>query len=147
MTVRILAVCIFGLVLVTSCDSGGGDCPDPSTNIVNGCPSYVCEGQAAGAESDTYQTFGEDFFEGYCTRCHAQARDLVSDCTSEPERCRNNAPLGYDWDDPEAIRAHLAEIRLLGGVLNEMPVTAPFPSCEERRRLVQWIDEGAPGLP
>lgn len=142
-----LVMCVFSM----SCGDGGDDCPDPSTNIVLGCPTYACEGQAAGDDAtapDTYESFAIGFFDGFCTRCHSSARTLDNNCSvSAPAQCRNGAPAGYDWDDPASIRAHLADVRTMVGELNLMPVSAPFPSCEERRRLVQWIDDGAPGLP
>ena len=135
------------LVLVSCGD--GGNCPDPADNVVLGCPSYTCEGQAeADGDADTYESFASGFFESYCVRCHATERDLTGSCSvSNPERCRNGAPLGYDWDDPASIREHLADIREMVGTVNEMPPSDPFPSCDERRRLISWIDRGAPGLP
>lgn len=140
-------LCVFSM----SCGGGEGACPDPSTNVVLGCPSYACPGQAVGddgAAADTYDTFAAPFFEGFCTRCHSTERNVDNNCSvSAPDACRNGAPTGYDWDDPASIRAHLAVIREMVGERNEMPVSAPFPSCDERRRLVDWIDQGAPGLP
>lgn len=152
MASRVLATAFVGLLFVSSCGGGGGeDCPDPSTNVVLGCPSYACEGQASGDDAaavDTYASFATSFFEGYCTRCHSTERTLTMNCAmSAPDECRNGAPEGHDWNSPSSIRAHLPEIRTMVGELNLMPVSAPFPSCDERRRLTAWIDEGAPGLP
>jgi uncharacterized membrane protein len=137
--------------LVSCGDDGAAACPDPSTNVVLGCPSFTCEGQAAGedgAAADTYDSFAEGFFEGYCARCHSTSRTLTSGCSvSAPLQCRNGAPVGFNWDDPASIRERLPRIRRMVGERNEMPVSAPFPTCDERRRIVAWIDDGAPGLP
>ena len=82
---------------------------------------------------DTYTTYARGFFTMWCTRCHS---------TTATDRM--GAPIGYDWDDETAVRAHLAEIRTAVGVQNFMPFTPPNPSCDERKRLVRWIDAAAP---
>lgn len=42
------------------------------------------------------------------------------------------------------MRAHLAMIRDAVGVGNYMPPVAPTPACDERARIVRWIDADAP---
>ncbi len=44
--------------------------------------------------------------------------------------------LAHDWKT--------SVIRAAVGVDNYMPLSAPTPTCDERRRLVRWIDLGAP---
>lgn len=86
-------------------------------------------------DGDDYANLAQPFFDQYCVRCHASTRTGSA---------RNRAPLGFDWDQEASIRSHLPEIRGAVGVTNFMPFSAPFPSCEERSRLVRWIDADAP---
>lgn len=107
------------------------------TVLVNGCPPWTAPLATpdGGAGGDTWASFAQSFFAGYCTRCHSSA--LSGDA-------RNGAPDGYDWDDEAAVRAHLDVIRSAVGVGNFMPPSAPLPACDERRRIVRWIDAAAP---
>lgn len=110
----------------------------PDAEIRNGCLA-LREPQAAPGDDiggDTYETFARPFFEAHCVRCHS-----VTNLTTAE---RNSAPEGYDWDDEVSVRAHLADIRHQAGVVNFMPPSDPFPTCEQRLRLVRWIDAGAP---
>ncbi len=153
---------------VTSCDDGSapGLCngvvvdasvpgPDAGTSCEFPCP---VTSPSLGAGGDTYAGFAAPFFETYCSRCHESARDTNCFITSDPT-CRNGAPSNHDWDQPSDIRRHLAHIREVMAVGPEVPLTMPpdlpvtpdaarpAPSCEERYRLVRWIDADAPGLP
>lgn len=111
---------------------------------------------AAGAAGDDYATFASGFFTTYCVRCHASTRPQNCFVASDPV-CRNGAPAGYNWDDPASLRAHLAQIRAAVGVGDQitmppdLPATPnplkPAPTCNDRFRLIRWIDAGAPGLP
>ena len=103
--------------------------------LVNGCPSYTAPLAKPGdpIDGDTWATFAQGFFAGYCTSCH-----------STTATNRNGAPAGYDWDDEASVRAHLAMIRDAVGVGNYMPPLAPLPACDARARLVRWIDADAP---
>jgi uncharacterized membrane protein len=91
-------------------------------------------GDDAGA--DTWTSYARGFFAQWCTRCH-------STTLTDPS-ARNGAPANFDWDDEAAVRMRLPIIRRQVGVVNAMPFNAPFPMCDERRRLVRWIDRGAP---
>ena len=96
---------------------------------------------------DDYLTFAEPLFTTYCVRCHSVTRTNTStSCAATDMTCRHGAPLGFNWDDPASIRAHLANIRLAIGEENFMPPNGLQPTCDERARLVRWIDAGAPGL-
>ncbi|HXU72366.1 MAG TPA: hypothetical protein VN947_23750 [Polyangia bacterium] len=113
--------------------TGGGD----MTLLNHGCapltnPVTTPDGGAGG---DTWANYAQGFFGMYCTRCHS------STLTGGD---RNGAPDGYDWDDQATVNAHLAEIRDAVGVSNFMPFTPPDPTCDERRRIVRWIDADAP---
>ena len=104
----------------------------------NGCPVFTApvDRPDAAAGDDTWAGFAQGFFRMWCERCHATARVTPED--------RMGAPTGYDWNDEASVRRELARIRSAVGVENYMPLTPPNPSCDERRRLIRWIDIGAP---
>ena len=111
----------------------GGD----MTLLANGCPPLTAPVTTpdGGAGGDTWANYAQGFFAMYCTRCHSST--LSGDA-------RNGAPVGYDWDVESAVRARLDFIRTAVGVGNFMPPSDPKPSCDERRRIVRWIDAAAP---
>ncbi len=113
--------------------AGGGD----MTMLVNGCPPWIAPLATpdGGAGGDTWASFAQGFFASYGTRCHSTTLSGVA---------RNGAPDGYNWDDETAVDAHLDAIRSAVGVVNFMPPSAPLPTCDERRRMVRWIDAAAP---
>ncbi len=104
----------------------------------NGCPVLTepVDRPDAAAGDDTWTAFAQGFFRSWCVRCHATARVTAEE--------RMGAPTGFDWDDEASVRRELARIRSAVGVENYMPLTPPNPSCDERRRLIRWIDIGAP---
>lgn len=108
---------------------GGGFCPMLEDRLA--MPGDAIDG-------DDYATFAQPFFESYCTRCHHSSLTELVD--------RGFAPVEVNLDDPASIRAHASEIREATGVFNYMPLDHPLPTCEERRRLVRWIDADMPGL-
>lgn len=85
---------------------------------------------------ETYAGFARGFFDDYCVRCHSSSNTTNSS--------RQGAPEGFNWDQEASVREHLDEIRHAVGVTNFMPFSAPFPSCDDRARLVRWIDADAP---
>ena len=87
-------------------------------------------------DGDTWDSFARDFFGTYCTRCHSTA------LTTDAERM--GAPPVLDWDDPVLVRMYAGNIRYDVGVSDYMPRDAPLPSCDERYRIVRWIDADAP---
>ncbi|MCA1663869.1 MAG: hypothetical protein LC659_06310 [Myxococcales bacterium] len=111
----------------------GGD----MTMLVNGCPPWSAPVTTpdGGAGGDTWTSFARPLFATDCTRCHSSTLSGSA---------RNGAPAGYDWDVEAAVRAHLGEIRGAIGVGNFMPPSDPRPTCDERRRVVRWIDAAAP---
>ena len=122
-------------------DDGGSSAIDAAgevdARIVNGCPAHDEPLAEPGdpIDGDTYASFAMPFFEEWCVRCHAST-------LSGPDR--NGAPTGYDWDVEASVREHLDAIRRAVGVQNFMPLNEPFPTCDERARLVRWIDADAP---
>jgi hypothetical protein len=132
------------MLLVILAAAGCGDDGDSTgdggidgTQIVNGCPSLTGRQANPGdpIDGDTYATFAAPLFADFCTRCHA---------TTVTGDDRMGAPIGYDWDVEATVRSELPRIRVAVGVLNFMPFNAPFLTCEQRQRLVRWIDAGAP---
>jgi hypothetical protein len=109
---------------------GGGD---PDALPAPGCAPVTFPLAMTGdpIDGDTFDTFAGGFFASYCTGCHAST-------LAAP------AIVGYYWDEPASVRAHLTEIRTSVGYVFDMPMSAPLPTCRERRRLVRWIDAGAP---
>jgi hypothetical protein len=116
---------------------GGGGAAGDMTMLVNGCPPWPnpLANPDGGDGSDTWASFAKPFFASYCTRCH-------SSTLTGP--ARNNAPDGYDWDVEATVIKYAPLIRDAVGVSNFMPPDMPQPSCDDRRRLVRWIDAGTP---
>jgi len=88
----------------------------------------------------TYDSFGRDFMETYCTRCHSS--ELVGDA-------RMGAPSFHDFDTRfgiEAVSDHIDETTAAGpaAVNLGMPPVDPRPTLDERRRLGEWIACGLP---
>jgi hypothetical protein len=117
-------------------DDAAGDVED--VRLVNGCPSLEDPVAAMGDDpmGDTYAGFARGFFERLCVRCHAAALRTQDE--------RMGAPAGMNWDDEAAVRRELRRIRRAVGVDNFMPLAPATASCAERRRLVRWVDLGAP---
>ncbi len=121
---------------VGASDAGADASADVETR--NGCPVLRDPVAARGdpAMGDTWADFARPLFARVCTRCHSSSR---TDPTA-----RNGAPDGFDWDLEASVRAQLARIRGAVGIENYMPIGDPGLSCAERRRVVRWIDLGAP---
>ncbi len=93
-----------------------------------------------GASSDTWGSFAMGFFATYCVECHAgppSGRDYqtIDDVQRDAAiiRC-GTAPASEPSSDCGATPA-----------AGQFPVgSGPFPSDEDRRRLVAWIDAGLP---
>jgi uncharacterized membrane protein len=139
MCVRRLAL-LAALTLSGCSDDGGGSPVDAGPDgppLINGCPSLSTPQASPGdpIDGDTFDTFAGPLLTQYCTRCHA---------TTLTGAARNGAPVGFDWDDEASVRTHLAEMRNAVGVINFMPPSNPLPTCDERQRLVRWIDADAP---
>ena len=122
-----------------------------------GCGSGDEEATALGALTGatcpdrstlTYETFGRNFMESYCTRCHS------STLSGEERR---GAPLYHDFDTLEGARStpdHIDEQAGFGPNAENLfmpPERCPstkggpldkkcdMPTAEERRNLAMWI--------
>lgn len=107
--------------------------------LAHGCPVLSAPQGMPGDPpmGDTYADFAAPLFTMYCVRCHSSTRTTVDQ--------RGGAPLGLDWDQESIVRMNLPAIRSAVGVVNYMPFNPPPDlTCEQRRRLVRWIDIGAP---
>lgn len=137
---RHLTACLL-LLVATSCDGTDPLRPDASgdedSGLLNGCPTHPDPLASPGdpIDGDTWDTFAMDFFATWCTGCHSST--LTGDD-------RAGAPEGFNWDDEGSVRDNLSAIRSAVGVTNFMPPDDPRPPCDERERLVRWIDAGAP---
>lgn len=120
------AVGLAGLGLALACGDGG----EPTA----GDSGAYDEGLAA-CEALTWETFGEGYFQTWCTGCHSSAL---------PEGDRAGAPVGVDFDT-YAGAAQWAD-RIDARVLSEPPTMPPVggSSDAERDRLAAWLDCGLP---
>lgn len=125
-------------VIDATADVTTADVTDADVEVVNGCPTWRSPVARAGDPpgDDRYAVYARGFFDRYCVRCHAT--------TLHTPEARMGAPDAFNWDDEATIRRELVRIRAAVGVDNYMPLSAPTPTCDERRRLVRWIDLGAP---
>lgn len=89
----------------------------------------------------TWETFGEDFFATYCTRCHAST--LVGPAA------RSGAPEGRNWDSHETVMMfarQIDEFAAAGPLMTNtfMPISGmPIPPDSERFRLGEYLACGA----
>ena len=118
--------------------AGCGSSPSPTGTV---CPD-------PDPMSLTYDNFGRDFMERYCTWCHA---------STIPRSQRHGAPLYHDYDsllgvlqtpdhiDEQAGFGPAAENDFMppercpttaGGALDR---NCPQPTADERRKLAEWI--------
>ena len=52
--------------------------------------------------------------------------------------------MNLNWDQEQSVRTNLALIRNAVGVEVFMPPSGKEPTCDERKRMVRWIDADAP---
>jgi len=84
--------------------------------------------------------FGKGFMETYCTRCHASALTGAE---------RKGAPSDHNFDGPAEVFLqieHIDQVAAAGpdAINTEMPIGAPTPTEDERRKLGEWLACGAP---
>ena len=114
---------------LTACGGGdGGVAPTGAT-----CPA---------GSTLTYESFGADFMDAYCLRCHSAEVEI---------RDRGGAPIDVNFDTLEDILRHAADIDRLAAagpdsVNTFMPPSGDEPSEDERRQLGEWLacEEAAP---
>lgn len=99
------------------------------------------EGLATGSICDsstlTYENFGRQFMENYCTHCHSSSLD--------GQGARHCAPADHNYDTLEALLPEIEHIdgHAAGGPegLNDAmpPASEKQPSTEERIDLGTWL--------
>jgi cytochrome c5 len=138
-TARWLAAVWFVLACgsgVSACGDDGDDDDHHSDEEV-GLPSGAVCPQGSTL---TYESFGKQFMEDYCTRCHS----------SELEgNARNGAPEGHDFDTIQgiwAVQDHIDGLAAAGpeNTNTMMPPTDPKPSVAKREQLGEWLACEAP---
>lgn len=108
---------LMGALLVPACkgDDDGGELP--------ACPT--------GGTMLTYDNFGKDFFNSYCTSCHSGGSG-VSEAQDKP------------FDSQADIQAHAGQIYSeAGGTNTGMPPSGTGPTADERTQLAEWLSCGA----
>ena len=97
------------------------------------------EATPSGATCDgstlTYENFGREFMDEYCTRCHSSS--LEGDA-------RNCAPSDHNFDTLDEILLywdHIDEHAAAGpdSINTEMPPSGAKPTEQERRDLGTWL--------
>lgn len=114
------------LLLLGACDGAGEDTPSGAE-----CPQN---------SSLTWDNFGKNFMESYCTRCHS---------TPLTGSARNGAPNDHNFESLALVQEQLEHIDTQAAagpsVVNaEMPIGEPTPTEAERRQLGEWVACGAP---
>lgn len=90
----------------------------------------------AGPVADTWTSFANDFMQRYCVSCHSTSPkdfNLLADVRTSSS----------------TVRCGVTDVALdtcgAGPAPRQFPVGGgPFPTDEERARLVRWLDAGAP---
>jgi uncharacterized membrane protein len=139
---RVSLVCVLMLLGLAGCGSdgtpSGGDASvDMRERSRSSGPSQaICPDDS----TLTYETFGREFLETYCTRCHDSSR---------PAGERNGAPPTVNFDTAELARTHRLAIDAVAAAGPDrinifMPLGTPAPSDAERDLLGEWLACGAP---
>lgn len=128
-------VCAIVTGLSMSVSACGSDDDDDNDHM-----SDESEGTSSGAscpstDAPTYGSFGRDFMENYCTRCHS------SDVKGA---ARMMAPGDHNFDSLDEIALmveHIDQAAAAGpdAVNTRMPPSDPKPSMLEREKLGQWL--------
>ncbi|HEY8377484.1 MAG TPA: hypothetical protein VIK91_13405 [Nannocystis sp.] len=123
---RLWMTVILALTLAPACEGeeeatpSGAVCPNDSTLM--------------------WENFGQAFMTTYCTRCHA---------TTLTGAARQGAPGDHNFEAVELVREQAEHIDWTAAagpdrVNTAMPIGAPTPTEEERRKLGEWLACGAP---
>jgi uncharacterized membrane protein len=111
--------------------------------LLAGCAEPVASGSSCPTEGTTLtaQSFGTNFVDKYCTRCHSTEKSGIFG--------RHGAPSDYNFNTIEGVRSHLKDIdayAAAGPAREEamMPPDGDMPTLEERKQLGEWIACGAP---
>lgn len=126
---RTLLAVVVALTAVVACND-----EDPSPACPEGEGGPPTEATCNGSPL-TYENFGQQFMEDYCTRCHS------SEVTGEARHC---APGDHNFDTLDEILLnveHIDEAAAAGpnGVNEGMPPDGAKPTAAERLDLGTWL--------
>ena len=115
----------------------GGGCGSDDHSEIFGPPTQT---KCPEISTLSYGTFGQQFMESYCTRCHSSQLKGAA---------RNGAPDYHDFDTVAGIRSvadHIDQTAAAGPATTNtaMPPGGAMPTEQERRQLGEWISCGAP---
>lgn len=125
-------------LVVPSCDDDDGmQCPEEEEDDGDE-EEQIGPPSGATCPTDnppTYDNFGRDFMEKYCTRCHS------SQLMGADRMC---APLYHDFDSLMGVLVvaeHIDQYAAAGpdATNTRMPESDPKPTLEERQKLGQWL--------
>lgn len=141
---RTLGLVVVALVALAGCGPGeGGEGDDGGGMRLRTRSPGATEADCPDGSTLTYDTFGREFFEAYCVRCHDSQLATIAE--------RNGAPLGTDLETLADVRMHLEAIDEAAAAgptrvnLYMPPSTSTaIPSDAERDQLGEWIACGAP---
>jgi uncharacterized membrane protein len=123
-SLAVAAAAVLSLGLAACGDEGG----DPTGSLC-----------AEGA-TDTWDSFGNQFFAFYCRDCHSNTKSGAE---------RHDAPTDVNFDDLAQVKALTDEIDRWAAsgpaaTNTDMPPDDPRPSADERAQLGAWLACGAP---
>jgi hypothetical protein len=131
--VAAFVIAIASVAAAAACSSAGdAAAPDVDAGAASLIPGRACP----SGSTLTYESFGEPFFNDWCTGCHSSA--LSADA-------RRGAPVGVDYDSLAGIRAHLPQIWARAADNNATMPPAGGPTAPLRQSLGDWVACGAPG--
>ena len=127
---------VLGAALLSSQMGHGAGCCSEESSVFGPYTEAVCP----PASTLTYNNFGKQFMESYCTRCHDSAK------TGDQ---RQGAPSFHDFDTLFGIKAvsdHIDQTSASGPAAtnDSMPPDGTKPSLAEREMLGEWIACGMP---
>ncbi len=119
--------------------AGGSGGTGGSTSATGGGGQGGDGGQGGGAAADTWNSYAMGFFDTYCVECHTAGDPEGRDYTLYAEVVEEAA----------AIRCGVTPAALPECTgfppPAQFPVgNGPMPGDDERQRIVDWIDAGAP---
>jgi len=123
------------LFCLVSCGGDDGGPADPPVDAAGTCVSLKDPQAKKGDPVGTYADVAMPFLQNNCLRCHD---------SSKVGTARMGAPDALNWNVEATVRANLSQIRNAVGVVQTMPNNAPKPSCDDRLKLIKWIDAEAP---
>ena len=128
-------VLVVACVAATPACGGESDGGDHDNGVDEGAAETPSGAECPPSDPPTYENFGQDFMEQYCTRCPS---------SDVPEAQRNGAPDDHNFDSEAEILLMAEHIDQAAGagptnINTAMPPSDPKPSMEERQQLAQWL--------